>query len=1062
VTLANSDGNILTGNRIGTNAAGTAGMGNAGTGLVMNASDGNTIGGAAPGAGNIISDNDGQGVHLHGDSDDNTFLGNLIGVGADGTTALGNGSTCGCAGFWLQGGDRNTVGGVGAGEANVVANNEDEGVAVETGDRNAIRGNSIHSNGGVELDLYPSYGVTPNDPVDSDGGANRLQNFPDLTSAGANLAGTQVKGSLSSKPSTAYTIDFYSSPTCDTSGNGGGSTYLGSTPVVTNGAGTVSFTASLSVSAATGSSVTATATDPFGRTSEFSECEAPTAMPTVSLSPLAPTPSEAVGTAGFTVALSGPSSETVTVDWQTADGTAVAATDYTGQAPTTLTFTPGQTSKPISVAITGDTIDEDDETFSVSLSHPDNTLVASGSGTSAVTIVDDDALPTINVANSLDVVETGGDTQTFSVTLSHPSSKTVTVTAATDDGTAATPTDYTGVGELLTFLPGQTSKTVNVTVLDDLIDEANESYAVNVHGPTNAVIGTASGTGTIIDDDTDPTIDVTPVDPSVGEGAGPAAFTVTLSQASAKTVTVSWSTSHGTATGADYTGQSPTMLTFNPGQTSKPISVPITNDTLDEANETFVVSLSSPSESYIGTGSTTVTITDDDATPTLSVSDASDVAEVSGGVVQGYTVTLSAASGQTVQVAAATAGGTASEGNDYQAQSQTVTFLPGETSKNVNVNVLDDFDGEPTESYEVRLSSAVNATVSDGTGSGSITDDDVYPTVSIAATNSPVTEGSAASFTATLSGAYGAPVTVTYQTNDGTATAGSDYTGHAPTVLTFNPGETSKPISVIGSSDILDEDDETFSVTLSSPSRAILGAASATATITDNDATPSVSVANPTNRAEGTGGNLQTTTVSLSAASGRPVSVVVATVAVNAIADADYTTKAVLMTFTPGQVSLPFTVSVIDDTVDEGADQYQVRLFTPSNASLGTHTATATITDNDAAPTISIGDANLVEPNAGQPKASLFLPLTLSTASEREIKVAINTADVTATAGGDYDGLIGKVITLPAGATTANVKVQVRGDNVDEPDETFNANVSVVQFVTIADGVGVGAILDND
>jgi hypothetical protein len=135
--------------------------------------------------------------------------------------------------------------------------------------------NSIHSNTGLGIDLFP-LGVTPNDPGDADSGPNELQNFPVLTSASTGGGTTQIQGTLNSHAITAYRLEFFSNTTCDPSGYGEGERFLGSTNVATNATGSVSFNATF---AGMSSFVTATATDPAGNTSEFSNC-APVAVVT--------------------------------------------------------------------------------------------------------------------------------------------------------------------------------------------------------------------------------------------------------------------------------------------------------------------------------------------------------------------------------------------------------------------------------------------------------------------------------------------------------------------------------------------------------------------------------------------------------------------------------------------------------------------------------------------------------------------------------------------------------------------------------------------------------------
>jgi uncharacterized repeat protein (TIGR01451 family)/CSLREA domain-containing protein len=268
------------GNLIGTDAAGAADLGNSFEGIFVDNGSGNTIGGTAPGAGNVISGNNATGVRIQGPN--NQVLGNRVGTAADGTSALGNGQ------FGIQIGSAgaaagNTVGGTTAGAGNIVAFNGFAGVFVQDNANaivnNRILANSIFSNGSLGIDLAGGP-VTPNDLGDGDDGANHLQNFPVLASAASNGSSTTVEGDLNSAASTSFRIEFFSSPGCDASGYGEGKTYLGfleGAAATTDASGNLHFSAVLAVGAPVGHAVTATATDPNGNTSEFSACKSVTA-----------------------------------------------------------------------------------------------------------------------------------------------------------------------------------------------------------------------------------------------------------------------------------------------------------------------------------------------------------------------------------------------------------------------------------------------------------------------------------------------------------------------------------------------------------------------------------------------------------------------------------------------------------------------------------------------------------------------------------------------------------------------------------------------------------------
>ena len=261
-----------------------------------------------------------------------------------------------------------------------------------------------------------------------------------------------------------------------------------------------------------------------------------------------------------------------------------------------------------SVAISGDTIvagaEEDDGIYSM----------YSRAGSAYVYGPEP---PTLSL-NDVTVVEgnSGTSNAEFTVTLSDPSSQAVTVDYATADGTASAGADYQTTSETLTFAVGQTTKTITVPVLGDTLDEADETFSVNLSNPTNATIADSQGVGTIQDDDPLPALSINNVTVMEGNsGTNNAEFIVTLSDPSSQAVTVDYATADGTATaGTDYQATGGT-LTFPPGQTMRPIAVPVLGDTLDEPDETFSVNLSNPTNATIADSQGVGTIQDDDIPP---------------------------------------------------------------------------------------------------------------------------------------------------------------------------------------------------------------------------------------------------------------------------------------------------------------------------------------------------------------------------------------------------------------------------------------------------------------
>jgi len=201
--------------------------------------------------------------------------------------------------------------------------------------------------------------------------------------------------------------------------------------------------------------------------------------------------------------------------------------------------------------------------------------------------------------------------------------------------------------------------------------------------------------------------------------------------------------------------------------------------------------------------------------PTLRIGDVTVTEGNAGTRTATFTVTLSAAGTQPVTVAYATGDGTATADSDYQAASGTLTFAPGETSKTITVLVNGDRVPEPNETFVVNLSRPTNATIADGQGVSTILDDEPRISISdVTKAEGKKNQTTLFTFTVTLSAAYDQPVTVSYQTVNGTATTGdSDYVAKTGT-LTFAPGETTKTITIEVKGDSKKEADETFYVDL--------------------------------------------------------------------------------------------------------------------------------------------------------------------------------------------------------------------------------------------------------
>jgi hypothetical protein len=266
LTASTATANTIQGNLVGVGPDGSTARANDVGVLLQQGANANIVGGTTPAEGNVISANR-TGVHMNGPSSDNRVEGNLVGTDSSGSVARGNTT----ASVQVNGEEGNRIGGMAAGAENVIAHTTaGPGVALDTAARRTeISSNKIFSNSALGIDLG-SDGVTANDPLDADTGANDRQNYPVLSTAESGGGRTRVVGALDSAASQAYRLEFFSSPSCDPAQHGEGEVYLGSHDVTTDSSGNAAFSATLARAANVGHVVTATATDASGNTSEFS------------------------------------------------------------------------------------------------------------------------------------------------------------------------------------------------------------------------------------------------------------------------------------------------------------------------------------------------------------------------------------------------------------------------------------------------------------------------------------------------------------------------------------------------------------------------------------------------------------------------------------------------------------------------------------------------------------------------------------------------------------------------------------------------------------------------
>ncbi|MCI0746263.1 MAG: putative Ig domain-containing protein [Verrucomicrobia subdivision 3 bacterium] len=553
--------------------------------------------------------------------------------------------------------------------------------------------------------------------------------------------------------------------------------------------------------------------------------------------------------------------------------------------------------------------------------------------------------------NSVTVTEgnAGTTNAVFTVSLSASSEQVVTVDYLTVAETAVGGIDYAIVSGTVTFPPGSLTQTLPVTVHGDLLNEADETFRIELSNPGNATLANGVGIGTIDNDDPVPALSIDDV--TVIEGSGGTAnaiFTLSLSAASGQMVAVNYTTAPGSAsTGSDYMEASG-LVSFQPDVTVQTVTLVIFGDTQDETNENFFVNISNATNATLARSQGVATINDDDPVPSLFVSDVALVEGNSGTTDAVFNVSLGSPSGKTVTVTYTTADGTAVAGSDYFAQSGTVTFQPGTTNQAITVTVNADTLNETNEVFLVNLAGPVNAILGDAQGVGTINNDDPLPVLSI--TDVSVLEGQSgitnAVFSLTLSSQSEQEVTVNFATASDAATSGSDFLTNSGT-LTFPAGTTNRTITVVVNGDTLNEADETFAVNLLNPVNASLSMNQALGTILNDDPVPTLSI-NDVLVKEGNSGTTNAIfTVSLSAASGRTVAVDYATADGTANAGNDYTTASSTLDFPAGTTNRTLTIAVKGDTLIEPNETFVVALSNPAFASLAKSQGIGAIGDDE-------------------------------------------------------------------------------------------------------------------
>jgi Calx-beta domain len=762
--------------------------------------------------------------------------------------------------------------------------------------------------------------------------------------------------------------------------------------------------------------------------------------------------------AAVTVTRTGGSAGAVSATVNLANGTALAPDDY-NNAAIPVNFADGDTtSKTVTVPIVNDTLVEGNETVNLSLVNPTGNATIGSQSTASLNIADNDSTLQFS-APTFSVNEDGTTSAAVTVTRTGSTTGAASATVNLANGTALAPGDYNNAAIPVNFATGETTKTVNIPIVNDTVVESTETVNLTLGSPTNATIGGQS-TATLNIADNDSTLQFSAPTFSVNEDGTPvAAVTVTRTGSTTGAASATVNLANGTAVAPDDYNNAAIPVNFATGETTKTVNnIPIVNDTLVEGSETVNLTLGSPTGATIGTqNAATLNITDNDSTlqfsaPTFSVNE-------DGTPVAAVTVTRTGSTTGTASATVNIANGTAVAPGDYNNAAIPVNFATGETTKTVNIPIVNDTLVEGSETVNLTLVNPTNATIGTQNAAAlNITDND--STLQFSAPTFSVNEDgtTSAAVTVTRTGSTTGTASATVNLANGTALAPGDY-NNAAIPVNFATGETTKTVNIPIVDDTLVEGSETVNLTLVNPTNATIGTQNAAAlNIADNDSTLQFSA--PTFSVNEDGTTSAAVTVTRTGSAGA-VSATVNLANGTALAPDDYNNAAIPVNFADGDTtSKTVTVPIVNDTLVEGNETVNLSLVNPTgNATIGSQsTAGLNIADNDStlqfsAPTFSVNED-------GTTSAAVTVTRTGSTTGTAS--ATVNLANGTAVAPGDYNNAAIPV-NFATGETTRTVTVPIVNDTLVEGSETVSLTLGSPTNATIGtQNAATLNITDND
>ena len=798
----------------------------------------------------------------------------------------------------------------------------------------------------------------------------------------------------------------------------------------------------------------------------------------------------------YTFTRSGVTSGALTVNFDVS-GTAAFSTDYTPSGAAsfnatsgTVTIADGASTATVTIDPAADTTVEPDETVILTLASGSYNVGTPSAGTG--TIVNDDTDVSVAVSPG-SVSEDGATNLVYTFTRSGVTSGALTVNFDVS-GTAAFNTDYTPSGAAsfnatsgtVTIADGASTATVTIDPAADTTVEPDETVILTLASGSYNVSTPSAGTGTIVNDDTDVSVAVSPG--SVNEdGATNLVYTFTRSGVISGALTVNFDVSGTAAFNTDYTPSGAASfdatsgtVTIADGASTATVTIDPAADTTVEPDETVILTLASGSYNVGTPSASTGTILNDDNTVTVAVSPGSVSEDGTANLV--YTFTRSGVTSGALTVnfdvsgtAAFSTDYTPSGAASFNATSGTVTIANGASTATVTIDPAADTTVEPDETVILTLASGSYNVGTPSAGTGTIVNDDTD--VSVAVSPDSVSEDGTTNlvYTFTRSGVTSGALTVNFDVS-GTAAFSTDYTPSGAAsfdatsgTVTIADGASTATVTIDPAADTTVEPDETVILTLASGSYNVSTPAAGTGTIVNDDTDVSVAVSPGSVNEDGTANLVYTFTRSGVTSGALTVNFDVSGTAAFAT---DYTPSgAASFDATSGTVTIADGASTATVTIDPTADttvepdETVILTLAAGSYNLGTPSAsTGTILNDDNTVTVAVSPGSVSEDGT----ANLVYTFTRSGVTSGALTVNFDVSgtaafatDYTPSGAASFDATSGTV-TIADGASTATVTIDPAADTTVEPDETVILTLASGSYNVGTPSAGTGTIVNDD